>query len=251
MMSKIQWTEKTWNPIAGCSKVSPGCKNCYAETMGQPKYQNVLTSNGRWNGNVAFWPDTLSIPERVKKPTTWFVNSMSDLFHVDVEYEWLKSVWAVMANTPRHTYQILTKRPFIMSGRVLWLVNLHDILPNVWLGTSVENQGWADERIPYLLETPAAVRFLSMEPLLGPVDISPFAAALDWVIVGGESGPNARPMSSEWVRSIRDQCQEAGVAFFFKQWGEWRDGQRVGKKVAGRLLDDVEWSQMPLIREPA
>lgn len=243
--SNIEWTEQTWNPLAGCTRISPGCQNCYAErmakrliAMGQEKYQGTVDKNGRWTGALNFDVDNWDAPTKRKKPTMYFVNSMSDLFHADVPPNWSMRIWDVMAKTPQHTYQILTKRADVMEQRVKWLVDLYGVLPNVWLGVSVENQQYADERIPHLLQTPAAVRFLSCEPLLGPVSIDlidgvfydsgmPFPwqklekPGIDWVIVGGESAPNARPMHPNWARSLRDQCKSAGVAFFMKQWGEW------------------------------
>lgn len=256
--SNIQWTEETWNPVAGCSRVSPGCQHCYAEVMakrlaamGQKKYQGTIDKNGRWSGVMNRADDKgFNAPLRNKKPTVYFVNSMSDLLHENITIETLTDIFEIMARTPQHTYQVLTKR----ADR-LWLLD-HQIapgvayrlnrqrepnfwpLPNVWLGVSVENQQYADERIPYLLQTPAAVRFLSCEPLLGPVDLWsakypwPNAGAgvgnafawgkgINWVIVGGESGHGARPMHPDWVRRIRDDCHAGYTAFFFKQWGEF------------------------------
>lgn len=272
--TSIEWTERSWNPIVGCTKVSPGCAHCYAETMarrlkamGRPEYQDAINGNGKWTGRVTLVPERLDEPLRRKKPTVYFVNSMSDLFHEDVPDEFIYQVFARMILGSQHTYQILTKRP---QRALNWFEtfkpeartnNVEWPLSNVWFGVSVENQKAADERIPYLLQTPAAVRFLSCEPLLGPVDISEwlpstqeltlgflgnhnpiFRKATDcigWVIVGGESGPHARPMHPDWARAIRDQCQVAGVPFFFKQWGG------VNKKSAGRLLDGREWQEMP------
>lgn len=364
--SKIEWTEATWNPIVGCSIVSPGCTNCYAmkmagrlDAMGQPRYAGLTKpskAGAVWTGEMRLVEDALTIPLRRKKPTTWFVNSMSDLFHESVPDAWIDRVFAVMALCPQHTFQVLTKRPARMRAyltrpagggkqdvrnHLAWEVvgaTLKMVapdwtkepvdgrwrsraigacanwpLPNVWLGVSAEDQRRADERVPDLLATPAAVRFVSAEPLLGPID---FEAAwhgenaldsecwgecgwcekglpplhncqrhngdwekgrsgLDWVIVGGESGPGARPMHPDWARQIRDACASAEVAFHFKQHGAWApleadggewptdsdtlirlgwDGsrdpegwpmQRVGKKAAGRLLDGVEHNGMP------
>lgn len=304
----IEWTDATWNPIRGCSRVSEGCRHCYAETVanrfcgpGAP-YEGVVQigadgkGTGHWNGQIRFVEKRLLDPLRWKTPQRIFVNSMSDLFHENVTDEMRDRIFAVMALCPQHTFQALTKRPERMRGylnldsririeiQVARLIELrwHKFpqmpegyawqpcnivegesqwpLPNVWLGVSVEDQKTADERIPLLLQIPAAVRFLSAEPLLGSLDISRYcwpmcrwwlskygslAAAkasgeagawglrkqalvwagshfLDWVICGGESGPGARPMHPEWVRSLRDQCAAAGVPFFFKQWGEWR-----------------------------
>jgi len=374
-MSKtsIEWTSHVWNPIVGCSIVPPGCTNCYAmktaarnEAMGISRYDGttrVVNGNALWTGKLVQAPEaTLLQPLKRKKPTTYFVNSMSDLFHEDCPDAWIDRVFAVMALCPQHTFQVLTKRARRMrdycvrtsrhtiNGHIWsmlgtpegskinhggdWQVNWP--LPNVWLGVSAERQQEADERIPLLLQTPAAVRFISGEPLLGPIDLTaiPWAMRgfvpdrktvrerynvltgsdrrehlhedgtwshrradgtgshsvwstncgprLDWVIVGGESGPRARPMHVDWDRSLRDQCQAAGVPFFFKQWGEWapstpeqakgnpRSGwqaikayphvaradelypeagaafvERVGKARAGRLLDDVEHNAMP------
>lgn len=256
-MTNIEWTEQTWNPIVGCSKVSQGCKHCYAETMakrlkamGKPQYKNVI--NGRWTGKIEFVESALDKPLKRKKPTMYFVNSMSDMFHSGVKPDMLKAIWDVMEQTPQHTYQILTKRALRMNG--IFNMRLLPALPNVWLGVSVEDQQTADERIPFLVGTPVAVKFLSCEPLLGPVQLELLGknngrgdqhGDIDWVIVGGESGPGARPMQPEWARSIRDQCLEAGTAFFFKQWGE--QGIRAGKKRSGNLLDGVEWMQYPSI----
>lgn len=307
-MSKIEWTEKTWNPIIGCDKVSEGCKNCYAMRMAwrlmhnpktAAKYDGVAkkTEGGaiNWTGNLNFLSDVLTLPLRTKKPTVWFVNSMSDLFHDEVPNEWIDAVMQVIEHTPHHTYQVLTKRPGRMAAYFnayypyLYKKAGYKGLENLWLGVSVEHQKAADERIPHLLATPAAVRFLSCEPLLGPVDIAKACGTsaiakgfsylsfqeIQWVIVGGESGPNARPMHPDWARSLRDQCQAAGVPFFFKQWGEWVpelqiskellpsgffrvgcftnaegegakiDTYKVGKKATGRMLDGREWNEVP------
>ncbi|MFI8531750.1 DUF5131 family protein [Streptomyces aquilus] len=312
-MTTIEWTDEVWNPTTGCDRVSPGCDNCYALTMakrlkgmGQPKYQNDGDPHTSGPGfGVNIHPDALTAPLRWKKPRRIFVNSMSDLFHARVPSNFLARVFAVMAATPQHTYQILTKRPD-RAARILtdvcrcgsshpdgehfrssmeWAATPHGPtyvpglkpgiyhrsgwpLPNVWIGTSVENQKYADLRIPSLLDTPAAVRFLSCEPLLGPVDLTawmpaghatwrcqgpgcrrfysgpsqercpdcgrygywsgshvgngrPSGQPIDWVIVGGESGPKARAMHPDWARHIRDACDVAEVPFFFKQWGEW------------------------------
>jgi protein gp37 len=330
--SKIEWTDASWNPVTGCSKVSPGCDNCYAETFAE-----------RWRGtpghyfeggfDVQLRPDKLDMPLRWTKPRRIFVNSMSDLFHESVPDRFIGQVFEVMGAAKQHTFQLLTKR----HGRMRSLLNRWsehatkgcycpageggcsapvDVqngvwpLPNVWVGVSVEDQKWSDIRIPALLDTPAAVRFLSCEPLLGPVDLwgplvhpghrprltywldgrpgwgpeetsesglvtQPLAVGprIDWVIVGGESGPGARPMHPDWVRTIRDQCVHSGVAFHFKQWGAWaptrfvgignqgpqyayvgepvdKNGhravmERVGKKAAGRELDGREWNEFP------
>jgi protein gp37 len=332
--SKIEWTEATWNPTTGCSKVSEGCKNCYAIRMAYrhihnpkiaPKYAGTVGKNGNninWTGKLNLQgDDVLHMPLRTKKPTTFFVNSMSDLFHPEVPFEFIDKVFAIMALTPQHTYQVLTKRPERMreyfnrhwKARVMTELDCMgeddkmedacikaavklpflDYLPNVWLGTSVENQKAANDRIPHLLQCPAAVRFLSCEPLLGPVGLMipvqhdkwTYVNALTgymwdkkqeyhgvieypkihWVIAGGESGPGARPMHPDWVRSLRDQCEFEKVPFFFKQWGQhgyYGHGNfptspldadpkskdcilSVGKNLTGSLLDGIEHKAMP------
>ena len=318
----IEWTEATWNPVRGCSRLSEGCRNCYAERMAArfarsdmgPAEWTARKEGGdlppfhgfahttpfgpRWTGRVELIPDMLDIPLRRRKPTTYFVNSMSDLFHEALPDEVIDRVFAVMALCPQHRFQVLTKRatrmreylgtgarhtPIMDAMNAGWNVRAAALrwpLPNVWLGVSVEDQVTADERIPHLLQTPAAVRFVSAEPLLGEINFrwarwEPFVPGrwvnhldglrrLDWVIVGGESGPEARPMKAAWAQSIRDQCVDAKVPFFFKQWGEWLPGMqdgaqvlggqhvnasdepiRVGKKAAGRLLDGRTWDEMP------
>ena len=253
----IEWTDATWNPIRGCSKVSAGCKFCYAETMaarfsgpGMP-YEGVI-SNKQWNGIITFHEDKLDQPLRWKRPRKIFVNSMSDLFHENVKGEWLDKIFGVMEQrAPQHIYQILTKRPKRMRDFMISHYpephNKQWPPPNIWLGVSVENQEAADERIPILLQTPAVIRWISAEPLLGPINLKGTLAnhewdngipgGLNWVVVGGESGPGSRPMHPDWARGLRDQCAEADVPFLFKQWGDWFDGERVGKKLAGRHLD--------------
>jgi protein gp37 len=305
--SAIEWTHKTWNPLAGCTRVSPGCDNCYAAKMslrlegmakaaekagknpgGSAKYIGVATRNKQgtavFNGTINLDHEALTQPLRWTKPVRIFVNSMSDLFHKDVPFSFVEQVFAVMDKAPHHTYQVLTKRPerAVEFYRQYYPQGTGE---HIWMGTSVENQEVADERIPHLLKIPAAVRFLSCEPLLGPVDLTKLCVdewyhdclsgvgvlggtgtdrVVHWVIVGGESGPNARPMHPDWARSIRDQCQATGVAFHFKQWGEWgfvpdgvlilksdpiktEDGSfvRFGKKVNGRKLDSREWNEFP------
>ena len=355
--SSIEWTEQTWNPVTGCTRVSRGCDHCYAatmtrrlEAMGQKKYAGLIgVGKQHFNGAVKLHPDALDVPLRRKKPTTWFVNSMSDLFHPAVPFDFIDRVFAVMAMTSQHTFQILTKRPermaeYFAENRQMKLAaaiaavdtpprtaldfrrtrlalhyRTHEAwpLPNVWLGTSIEDQAAADERVPHLLRCPAAVRFLSCEPLLGQIDlrlyIQPWGdngeenfieehgwgyddwsggftntpdpiydpqPGIHWVIAGGESGPKARPMHPEWVRDLRDQCTDADVPFFLKQWGAWaptphpnlgksnegrqicfsRHGreqwlpsfpgwatmERVGKKAAGRMLDGRIHDAMPM-----
>jgi protein gp37 len=358
----IEWTESTWNPIRGCSRVSEGCRNCYAETVanrfkgpGEP-YEGLIAKGGQWNGEVKLIEHKLDEPCRRIKPRMIFVNSMSDLFHPSVPFETIAGIFGIMAAASWHTFQVLTKRPERMVEFFQWidqhperknfdterLQNTYpgaawqpfllaqaaaDILPtqgeglrvdlkgqwplqNVWLGVSVEDQATANERIPQLLETPAAVRWISAEPLLGPMimdqflfrgdhslrESDPLAAAMlaeavsdghgwirpaiDWVVVGGESGPRARPMHPDWARYLRDRCQAAEVPFLFKQWGEWapetvcatehgartalfieQDGstrpaafgargqattvQKNGKKQTGRNLDGRTWDQYP------
>ena len=309
--TSIEWTDKTWNPIVGCSIVSPGCTNCYAmrmaarlEAMGSvmefreelghsinvaKSHYNGLTQPSKagavWTGKVARAPEhILTAPWRWKKPCRIFVNSMSDLFHESIPDEWIAEVFAVMEGAPRHTFQVLTKRAARMRRWCSQWNALVYPLPNVWLGVSAEDQTRADERIPDLLATPAAVRFVSAEPLLGQIKmherlgddwlasgLSGERKGLDWVIVGGESGKGARPMHPDWARSIRDQCEAAGVPFFFKQWGNWLPfdqgihladshvsydvfagcagymarAYQINKKLAGRLLDGVEHNGMP------
>jgi protein gp37 len=338
-MSKIEWTERTWNPIAGCSVVSPGCTNCYAMRQAHrlaanpstPHYAGTtaMTRGGPvWTGKIGVAGDSAFLaPLRRKKPQTYFVNSMSDLFHEEVPDEVIDRVFAVMALCPQHTFQVLTKRAKRMRSYILGLEcdgarrfniagaagrmmergdDAHDTvaagpwpLPNVWVGISAEDQRRADERVPELLATPAAVRFVSAEPLLGPLDLTricyggngvwqrcvnalsvrgtrsatywegdeetpePPDRKLDWIIVGGESGPDARPTNPQWFRNLRDQCVGAGVPFFFKQWGAWasvsevegegqhftypdgRTVRRIGKRAAGRVLDGRTWDEVP------
>jgi len=347
----IEWTDATWNPVSGCTKVSTGCDHCYAETLANRFAGTKAFPNGF---EVTLRPERLDWPLRKRKPLRIFVNSMSDLFHDDVPDEYIAKVFAIMALAPRHTFQVLTKRharmrSLLNSARFQQVVLAEQYrqryddqrvaltwpLPSVWLGVSTENQQWADIRIPALLDTPAAVRFVSAEPLLGPIklrdewlewgngrraeqgerglsgsgvrgaldrptgadlatcgearqslgnghDLDPMRAPLAWVITGGESGPGARPAHPQWFRSLRDQCQAAGVAFLFKQhgdwlgqasradvprdpdaWvnrdtgavadeataiadgGDWRGVWRVGKKRAGRLLDNRTWDEYP------
>lgn len=323
MSTAIEWTDETWNPVTGCSKISAGCANCYAEVMDK-RFDGFGHGHKPWTEmnaehNVTLHPGRLQLPSTWKKPRRVFVNSMSDLFHEQVPFVFVRAVWARMQAAHQHTFQVLTKRPARMLEFFRWMeeqeVRVEASLPNVWIGVSVEDQRTADERIPLLLQAPAAVRFLSCEPLLGSVDLikniggtlwmggqrgcdgrhrhggrvgqelhgvihdfnperlhhhhdDRCRRGIDWVIVGGESGHGARPMHPEWVRRILIQCTLADVPFFFKQWGEWvpadhYDGvakystvrsrleegapfmYRVGKKVAGRLLDGREWNEMP------
>ncbi len=329
----IAWADATINPCAGCSPVSPACDHCYAARMAHrlaanikiPPYFAGLTDDaGKWTGKVNLHPHLMKQVLRWQKPRKIFVGSMTDLFHEAVPDEFLDQVFAYMALAPQHTFLLLTKRPARMKEYVLGLQNdpeqawrfeqqmqtapnpLHRIalgfrrgkpLPNVWLGVTAENQALADARIPILLETPAAARFVSVEPMLGKMDLTTIAnpeaydvevglldslrgmtcddapthPALDWVIAGGETGPGARPMHPDWLRSLRDQCAAASVPFFFKQWGEYAPcpaGKctevdpackslnedfgsavcRVGKHAAGRLLDGQEWNEFPEVR---
>lgn len=316
----IEWTDATWNPTAGCSIVSPGCTNCYAMKVAYRlqhnpdpnvagKYAGLTTKvNGRpvWTGTVRLWPPALDMPLKRKRATTYFVDSQSDLFHENLPDADIDRVFAVMARCPQHTFQILTKRAERMRAyfadararQAAWREHAGpDVvaargwpLPNVWLGVSVDDQPRADERIPVLLETPAVVRFLSCEPLLGPVDLTrvgraarnvlggnPAAGArVDWVIAGGESGPEARPMHPSWPRELRDQCVANDAAFFLKQWGAWApatgseslaasvlvqpNGERASdpagpgvarmvraaKRRTGRAMDGRTWDDLPV-----
>ena len=236
--SAIEWTEATWNPVTGCTQISPGCANCYAKRFAE-RFRGVPGHPYERGFEVAERPERLGQPLRWKRPRTIFVNSMSDLFHEEVAGSFVASVFAVMERADRHTFQVLTKRP----GRAAALAPSLPWPPNVWLGVSVENQRWTT-RIDALREIPAAVRFLSCEPLLGPLELD--LDGMGWVIAGGESGPRARPMRPEWARGVRDQCLASGVPFFFKQWGEHgADGRRAGKKRAGRLLDGRTWDEAP------
>ena len=286
MSTNIEWVRnpdgskgETWNPISGCSAVSEGCRNCFAARMAatrlkhHPRYKNLaVIENGRarWTGEVRLNHGVLEQPLRWRKPRRVFVCSMSDLFHKSVSDEWHWKIFKIMAAADRHIYQVLTKHPSRMLEfcQSKWYRDLHSIygLPNVWLGVSIENQAAADERIPLLLQTPAAVRFVSCEPLLSKVDLHLMSSdgyrmlshwygpdgfdktglqpereqpKPDWVIVGSESGPGARPMDEDWVRGLRDQCQAAGVSFFYKQ--------RIvnGRKVSMPMLDGCAWQEFP------
>jgi protein gp37 len=247
--SKIEWTDATWNPVTGCTKVSPGCDHCYAETFAE-RFRGVPGHHFENGFDVQLRPDKLDQPLRWKRPRRVFVNSMSDLFHADVPEAYIAGVFAVMARAPQHTFQILTKRPgrmrsLMRSGDFQTRVLAHDVerwpLPNVWLGVSAEDQRWADIRIPVLLDSPAAVRFVSAEPLLDAMDLQPYlheVEHIDWLIVGGESGRGARPMDLEWVRNLRDQCEESPTAFFYKQQGSGDGGPKSRRELDGRTWDD-------------
>lgn len=278
--TKIEWADKVWNPVRGCTRVSEGCRNCYAERQALRqaapggKYHGLVQWIGpqhgghpQWTGEIACDDGKLSEPMCWKKPARIFVNSMSDLFHPGVPDDFIDRVWAVMTLAHQHQFLILTKRPERMRQCVS---NYGGPLENVWLGVSAENQATADERIPALLTTPAAVRFLSAEPLLGPIDLSAFCRrGLDWVICGGESGPGARPMWLEWLHLLLNDCLDCSIPFFFKQWGEYLPisqfpdswiternmrcdefgNIRVGKKKAGRRLDGREWNEFPQVKK--
>ena len=231
--STIEWTEATWNPVTGCTKVSPGCKFCYAErmalrlkAMGQPRYRDGF--------NVTLQDDLVELPLKWRQPRTIFVNSMSDLFHRDIPTEFIQRCFETMRKASQHTFQVLTKRP----ERVVELAADLPWPSNVWMGTSVENADYV-WRIHELQQVPAAVRFLSVEPLLGPIPRLP-VSKIHWVIVGGESGPGAREMKPEWVQQIRDRCHRYEVPFFFKQWGG------VQKSQTGRILDGRTWDEYPI-----
>ncbi|MEE9442602.1 MAG: phage Gp37/Gp68 family protein [candidate division Zixibacteria bacterium] len=228
----IEWTESTWNPVTGCTKISAGCRYCYAERMAK-RLRAMGSPNYKDGFKVSLHPRVLNLPLGWKKPQMIFVNSMSDLFHKDVPLDYILKVFAVMKKCPQHQFQILTKR----SGRMLQLDKNLPWRENTWMGVTVENQKCIP-RIDQLRQIGAKTKFLSLEPLLGPLP-NLILKGIDWVIVGGESGPGARPMKPEWVLDIRDQCLEAQVPFFFKQWGG------VNKKKAGRLLDNRTWDQMP------
>lgn len=241
-MSKIEWTEATWNPVTGCTKVSPGCKHCYAETMSHRL--KAMGASGYENGfELNLIPSRLQQPIQRRKPTMYFVNSMSDLFQEGVPFEFIDQVFDVIRETPRHTYQILTKRSVIMRQ----YFETRAVPVNAWLGVSVEDKKYGLPRIPDLQAISAATRFLSVEPLLEDLGLFDLTC-IHWVIVGGESGWGARPMKECWARSVKDQCKEAGVDFFFKQWGAWgQDGIKRNKKANGRMLDGKLWEQIPAV----
>lgn len=250
--TQIEWTDATWNPVAGCSIMSAGCTNCYAmemarrlESMGVEKYRGLTRRSGRrtiWNGHVLEDENSLDIPRKWTRPRKIFVNSMSDLFHEGVSDSFILRVWDVMRDTPRHNYQILTKRPDRMAQVVSDLIP--DVLPNVWLGTSVENTEVVD-RIDHLRSVPAAVRFISFEPLIGPVGAVDLTD-IHWAIVGGESGRSARPVREDWIDEIYGQCAVYNCVFFFKQWGTWgKDNKRRSKKANGREYRGRTWNDMP------
>jgi protein gp37 len=230
--SSIEWTEATWNPVTGCTKVSPGCANCYAERMAR-RLQAMGQSNYANGFELTLQPHMLELPLTWKKPRTIFVNSMSDLFHKDVPVDYVQRVFAIMRDAHWHRFQVLTKR----ANRLRDIAAYLPWAPNIWMGVSVESRKYRP-RVDALRDTGAHVKFLSLAPLLGPLDDMNLAG-IDWVIVGGESGPGARPIKLEWVTDLRDQCRRAGVSFFFKQWG----GRN--KKRTGRVLEGRTWDQMP------
>lgn len=236
----IEWTERTWNPTVGCTKVSAGCKNCYAETMA--KRLRAMGVRGYENGfRLTLIPERLSEPLRQRRPAVYFVNSMSDLFHEKVPFEYIEQVFAVIGAAPQHTFQVLTKR----ADRMAEFCREVRVPDNAWLGVSVENKRHGVPRIGILRSIDVRVRFLSAEPLLedlGKINLR----GINWVIVGGESGAKARPMKFEWVDNIKEQCDIAGVAFFFKQWGAWgSDGVRRSKRANGRQFRGQFWEAMP------
>lgn len=284
MPTKIEWAEETWNPVTGCTPISEGCANCYAKRMskrlagrcGYPQDDPF---------KITLHPDKLDQPLRWKKPRMVFVCSMGDLFHEDVDEGFICRIFDIISICEQHTFLILTKRPDRMAD--FFKRCIHGRWKNLWLGVTAENQARADERIPMLLQIPAAKRFVSVEPMLGPMDLEIWGQyehpdnegygvdaikCLDWIICGGETGPGARPMRPDWVRSLRDQCQAAGTPFFFKSWGDWVAPSqmpyatyrnildygggigisdvpcRVGKKRSGCLLDGQKWNQYPEVR---
>ena len=283
--TKIEWTDATWNPITGCSIVSEGCTNCYAMRLAGGRMQHhwsrvgLTKSTARgpiWNGRVKFNEEWRDQPLRWRRPRRIFVCAHGDLFHNDVPDAWIDRVFTVMAMAPHHQFQVLTKRAARMREYMTTGFHRSSLhlkgwpLPNVWLGVSAENQAMWDERTSFLLRTPATLKFVSVEPLLGPIDtrgsLKYGQNRIDWIIVGGESGPRARPMNPAWARTIRNQCLDLKVPFFFKQWGEWEPqcagwvvlseanhyvwdtgdhSFRVNKKGIGRFLDGREWNNTP------
>ena len=251
--SKIEWTDATWNPVTGCTKVSPACTNCYAERFAE-RFRGVPGHPFEQGFSLKLWPDRLKLPLMWKQPKMIFVNSMSDLFHPDIPDNFIKRVFDVMIQSRQHIFQVLTKRSERMSdwvqsnfsaesnanGKPSWP-------PHIWLGVSVENQEYT-RRIKHLQSTPALVKYLSIEPLLGSLTLDDnLLDGIQWVIVGGESGPRARPMKPGWVYPIHQQCEQYHVPFFFKQWGAYdQSGRRVGKKRAGRNLDGRTWDAIPI-----
>src|SRR3989344_268653 len=244
--STIEWTDSTWNPVTGCTKVSPGCKHCYAETFAE-RFRGVPGHPFEQGFDLRFWPERLELPLKWKQPRLIFVNSMSDLFHKDVPDDYIWKVFETMCKAKHHMFQVLTKR----SDRLCqWTAsNFSSVPKHIWLGVSVESQQYTF-RIKDLQKTPAQTRFLSIEPLIGPVDLDEsLLQGIHWVIVGGESGHRARKMDPEWVYNIRKKCLQYDVPFFFKQWGAYDplSGRKVGKKVAGRILEGRTWNELPTV----
>ncbi len=238
--TSIEWTEQTWNPVVGCSKMSPGCEHCYAEVMA--RRLQAMGVKGYENGfTLTLLPHRLEEPLRRSKRTVYFVNSMSDLFHEGVPDDYVHRVFDVIRRAPQHTFQVLTKR----AERMAAFLGEHEPPPNAWVGVTVDDRTHGLPRVDLLRQVSARVRFLSVEPLLedlGALNLT----GIHWVIVGGESGPQARPMKQEWVLKIKRQCEEQGVAFFFKQWGGWgADGQKRAKRRNGRLLEGRTWDSVP------
>ena len=244
--SSIEWTEQTWNPATGCTKVSPGCQNCYAEAMAR-RLKGIGVKGYEKGFNLTLHPDRLNEPLMRKKPAIYFVNSMSDMFHEDIPDDYIRQVFDVIKSVPQHTFQILTKR----AERMERFFNSNDVPANAWMGVSVENKKHGMTRIEYLRNIKAHIRFLSIEPLLedlGALDLSD----IQWVIVGGESGSRPRPMKLKWVERIKMQCEDCNVSFFFKQWGGWGvDGKKRSKKANGRLLLGRTWDSMPALNSPS
>lgn len=243
-ITSIEWTDATWNPVAGCTIISEGCTNCYAmrmasrlQAMGMPKYRGLTRKSGRrrvWTGKIRCDEKSLEIPLRWKKARRIFVNSMSDLFHEDIPTKFIRRVWDVMERTPQHTYQILTKRPERMAAVLSQPIFI--VLKNVWLGTSVESPK-VFERLEHLRRVPAVIRFVSFEPLIASVANADLSK-ISWAIVGGESGPKARPMRAKWVDEIEQICRDQNVAFFFKQWGGVRK-KEAGRRLRGQIVEEM------------
>lgn len=244
MTHKIEWTERTWNPTAGCTKVSSGCKNCYAETMAKRlQAMGVKGYENEFKFNIV--PSRLNDPYKRKKPTVYFLNSMSDIFHEEMPEDYLDQIFDVIEDTPHHTYQVLTKR----ADKMKEYFTKRQVPNNIWLGVTVDNKRQGLPRIDKLREIKATVLFLSVEPLLedlGKMNLN----NIDWVIVGGESGPKARPMDKEWVLNIKQQCDDKDIAFFFKQWGTWgADKIKRNKKLNGKEIDGKVWQEFPEVIE--
>jgi protein gp37 len=252
--SKIEWTDATWNPVTGCTKVSPGCAHCYAETFAK-RFRGVPAHPYEQGFDLKLWHNRLDLPLAWKERKMIFVNSMSDLFHEDVPDDFIAKVFDVMSRAKHHIFQILTKRSERMLAWTIRHFRSDDSMgddkivwpPHIWLGVSIENQSYT-RRIKHLQRTPALTKFLSIEPMLGHISLdSSFLETIQWIIVGGESGPRARPMEPEWVYEIRNQCKKYQVPFFFKQWGTYDPtGKRVGKKLAGRILEGKTWDEVPI-----